>query len=245
MSKKILIIIPARSGSTRVKNKNLKKLGGKPLLYFKIKQCLKIKSAEVIVSTNCNKIAKFAKKCGAKVPFLRKKKYATSIASTTSVILEVLRQMKIKAIKIPDYIGVFPPTNPFLKSNSIELALKKLTKTKNINSITSITQIKDHPFNVVQVNKKLKFDILRINKKKYSQFERTQDWPKVFISSPALKISKKSFFIKMINNKSPLLKSKSIDLKSCIGHKISRLESFDINEEQDFEIASNYIKKNS
>ena len=62
MSKKILIIIPARSGSTRVKNKNLRKLGGKPLLYFKIKQCLKIKSAEVIVSTNCNKIAKFAKK---------------------------------------------------------------------------------------------------------------------------------------------------------------------------------------
>ena len=40
MGKKILIIIPARSGSTRVKNKNLKKLGGKPLLYYNIKQCL-------------------------------------------------------------------------------------------------------------------------------------------------------------------------------------------------------------
>ena len=243
MSKKILIIIPARSGSTRVKNKNLKKLGKKPLLYYKIKQCLKIKSAEVFVSTNSDKIAKFAKNCGAKVPFLREKKYATSKASTTSVVLEVLRQMKIRDIKIPNYIGVLPPTNPFLKSESIELALKKITKAKKINSILSITGIKDHPFNVVEVNKKLKFDTLKIKNKKYSQFERTQDWPRVFISSAALKISKKIFFLKMIKNKSPLLKSKAFDLKSCIGYQVTRLESFDINQKQDFEIASFYIKK--
>ena len=130
MGKKILIIIPARSGSTRVKNKNLKKLGGKPLLYYKIKQCLKIKSAEVFVSTNSKKIAKFAKNCGVRVPFLREKKYATSKASTTSVVLDVLRQMKMRNIKIPNYIGVFPPTNPFLKSESIKIALNNLIKTK-------------------------------------------------------------------------------------------------------------------
>ena len=244
MSKKILIIIPARSGSTRVKNKNLKKLGGRPLLYYKIKQCLKIKSAEVFVSTNSEKIAKFAENCGVRVPFLREKKYATSKASTTSVVLDVLRQMKIRNIKIPNYIGVFPPTNPFLKSESIKIALNNLIKTKKVNSILSITEIKDHPFNVVEVNKKLKFDTLKIKNKKYSQFERTQDWPKVFISSAALKISKKNFFFKMIKNKSPLFKSKPFDLKSCIGYQITRLESFDINQKQDFEIASHYIKKN-
>ncbi len=185
MSKKILIIIPARSGSTRVKNKNLKKLGGKPLLHYKIKQCLKVKSGEVLVSTNCSKIARFAQNCGAKVPFLREKKYATSKASTTSVVLEVLRQLKVRNIEIPGYIGVLPPTNPFLKTESIEIALKKLIKAKKINSILAITPIKDHPFNVVEVNKKLKFDTLKIKNKKYSQFERTQDWPKVFVSSAA------------------------------------------------------------
>ena len=153
-----------------------------------------IKSAEVFVSTNSKKIAKFAKNCGVRVPFLREKKYATSKASTTSVVLDVLRQMKMRNIKIPNYIGVFPPTNPFLKSESIKIALNNLIKTKKVNSILSITEIKDHPFNVVEVNKKLKFDTLKIKNKKYSQFERTQDWPRVFISSAALKISKKTFF---------------------------------------------------
>ena len=48
----------------------------------------------------------------------------------------------------------------------------------------------------------------------------------------------------MIKNKSPLFKSKPFDLKSCIGYKITRLESFDINQKKDFEIASHYIKRN-
>ena len=193
MSKKLLIIIPARSGSTRIKNKNLKKLCGKPLLYYKIKECLKVKSSEVLVSTNCNKIAKFARQCGAKVPFLRSKKYANSKASTTSAVLEVLRKMRERNDYIPNYIAVLPPTNPFLKSKSIKLAFEKLNKKKRVNSVLSITQIKDHPFNIVEVNKKLKFDTIKIKIKKYSQFERTQDWPEVYIGSAALKISKKSF----------------------------------------------------
>ena len=49
----------------------------------------------------------------------------------------------------------------------------------------------------------------------------------------------------MLKNKSPLFKSKSFDIKSCIGFKIPRLESFDINQNQDFELASHYLKRNS
>ena len=97
--------------------------------------------------------------------------------------------------------------------------MKNLIK-KRVNSVLSITQIKDHPFNIVEVNKKLKFDTIKIKNKKYSQFERTQDWPEVYIGSAALKISKKVFFLKMLKNKSPLFKSKSFDIKSCIGFKI-------------------------
>ena len=211
--------------------------------FSKIKECLKVKSSEVLVSTNCNKIAKFARQCGAKVPFLRSKKYANSKASTTSAVLEVLRKMRERNDYIPNYIAVLLPTNPFLKSKSINLALEKLNKKKRVNSVLSITQIKDHPFNIVEV-KKLKFDTIKIKNKKYSQFERTQDWPEAHRVS-CVKISKKVFFLKMLKNKSPLFKSKSFDIKSCIGFKIPRLESFDINQNQDFELASHYLKRNS
>ena len=56
MKKNNLILIPARSGSTRVKNKNIKKIGGKPLIYYIIRACVLSKKARVVVSTNSKKI---------------------------------------------------------------------------------------------------------------------------------------------------------------------------------------------
>ena len=87
------IFIPARSGSQRIKNKNLQKINKKDsLLVSKIKTCKKISKTRVVVSTDSKKIKNIALRTGAEVPFMRKKKYATSKASTISVILEYLRQ---------------------------------------------------------------------------------------------------------------------------------------------------------
>ncbi len=243
MSKELLIIVPARSGSTRVKNKNLRALNGKPLIYYKIRECLKLNNATVLVSTNCKKIAKFAKKNGAYVPFLRNKKYATSKSSTTALVLETLRQMKKRSLYVPNFIGILPPTSPFLKNSSILKAFKKIKKLNKVNSILTFTKSSEHPFNVINVKKKLVFDVLKVNNKRYSQFERTQDWPRVFISSAALKISKKKYFLKMINNFSPLNQNKSFDIKSCTGQQISKIEGFDINTLEDFQLAAYFAKK--
>ena len=115
----LLILIPARSGSKRVKNKNMKFLKRTPLLGRKIKSCLKSKIGNIVVSTDSKKIAKYAKKLGAKVPFLRSKKYSSSRASTLSCVLHLLRFYIKKKIVLPKYIGILPATNPFLKSNTI------------------------------------------------------------------------------------------------------------------------------
>ena len=70
-----ICIIPARSGSKRIKNKNLKIFFKKPLIYWTINCALKSKLfKKVIVSTNDKNIAKYARKFGAEVPFLRSKK---------------------------------------------------------------------------------------------------------------------------------------------------------------------------
>ena len=82
--KKNIIFIPARVGSTRVRNKNIQKIGNETLLSRKIKICLKAKIGDVIVSTNSPKIKKYAEKLGAKCPFLRPKIYSSSKASTIS-----------------------------------------------------------------------------------------------------------------------------------------------------------------
>ena len=247
MSKKtnLIIVIPARSNSKRIKNKNLIKLGNLPLLGHKIISCVNSKVGKVFVSTDSVKIANYEKKLGAEVPFIRPKKYATAKASTMSCVLHLIRYFINNKVILPNYIAVLPATNPFLKTSSIKNAYRKLIKNKKYNSINSYTNSPTHPFLIVKNKKKIIFNIIKYEGHKYSDFERTQDWPKVNIVTPALKISKISYFLKFLKNHSPLINKKIFNIKSCIGYKINNIEAFDINTSEDFIIANsifNYIK---
>ena len=75
-NKKIIVIIPARSGSKSIKDKNIILYKGKPLISYSIQIALKSKLVNrVIVSTDSKKYANISKKFGAEVPFLRPKKF--------------------------------------------------------------------------------------------------------------------------------------------------------------------------
>ena len=70
-----ICIIPARSGSKRIKNKNIKKFLGKPIISYSIKTAKKSGCFnKIIVSTDSIKISKIAIQYGADVPFIRSKK---------------------------------------------------------------------------------------------------------------------------------------------------------------------------
>ncbi len=244
--KKNIIFIPARTGSTRVPNKNIQKLGSDTLLSRKIKICLKAKIGEVVVSTNSNKIKKYVEKLGAKCPYLRPKKYSTSKASMISAILDYLRFLKKKNLEIPNSITVCPVTNPFLRSESIRSAYNKFLKTK-FTSLNAVTSPEDHPFLFVNLREKIKFDIYKVNGFKWTDLERTQDWPESFIATSALRITKSSYFLKYLNKKSSTFNQKTCNPKSTTFFKIKRIESFDINNSFDIKMARFLFrsKKNS
>ena len=138
MKKKIICIILARGGSKGLKKKNLRKVDGKPLIYYPIKDALKTKIIDdIIVSTDDKKIAFFAKKYGAKVPFIRPKKLSGDLATTESCLKHALltyeRQNKVKY----DY-GVFiGATDIFRDINWIIEGVKILNKNKKIESVFS------------------------------------------------------------------------------------------------------------
>ena len=74
MKNKIIAIIPCRSGSKGIKNKNIKKIFGKPLIYYSIFFALQCKFIDrVIVSTDSKRYKKISKSFGAEGPFLRPK----------------------------------------------------------------------------------------------------------------------------------------------------------------------------
>jgi len=239
----VTIIIPARSGSTRVKDKNLQKIGGVSLLEKKIKICKSLKIGNVVVSTNSKKMAKLSSNAGAEIPFLRPKKYSSAKASTASTVLHYLRFLKKNNKEIPDYIAILPVTNPFLEKKSIIQAYKKIIKNKNVNSIIAYAEANDHPFTFVNLKKKVLFNIFKYKGSIYSDFERTQDWPKAYIGSAALKITKSSYFLRYLDEQSPLFNIKTFDLKKTIGVKISKKESFDINDKADLLYADQFLNK--
>ena len=236
--KSFLIIIPARSGSTRIKNKNLRKIKGKSLLEIKIKSCKKIKHARVVVSTDSKKIGNFAMRAGAAVPYLRPKKYSSSKSSTLASVLDMIRFLKKKEKYIPEYIGILPPTNPFLKTKSILKAYNKLKKQKKINSIIGFSKSNDHPFSyILGFKNKINFNIIKYRNRVYSDYERTQDWPSSYVASASLKIARFKFFDQFLTNYSPVINQKTFDINNSIGIELSQIENFDINTEYDLNFA--------
>ena len=92
---KNLAIIPARSGSKGLKDKNIKLLNGKPLMAYTIEAAIQSKMFdEVMVSTDSEEYADIAKKYGAKVPFMRSSELSNDTASSWDVVRDVLHKYK-------------------------------------------------------------------------------------------------------------------------------------------------------
>jgi CMP-N-acetylneuraminic acid synthetase len=123
---KIVALIPARSGSRRVKNKNIRLLVSKPLIAYTIESALKCKSIDrVIVSTDSPLIAKIAKKYGAEVPFLRPASISKSHSTEYEFHSHLLDELSNKKY-FPEYIVNLYPTCPLRTTLSIEKALKMI-----------------------------------------------------------------------------------------------------------------------
>jgi N-acylneuraminate cytidylyltransferase len=107
-----LAIIPARGGSKGVPGKNIREIGGKPLIAWSIEQARAVPAiADVIVSTDSEEIAEVARRFGASVPFLRPAELARDETATEPVMLHALDQYRVLAGE-PDALILLQPTSP-------------------------------------------------------------------------------------------------------------------------------------
>ena len=137
---KNIAIIPARSGSKGLKDKNIRLLNGKPLLAYTIEAALKSKCYDtVMVSTDSKKYAKIAMEYGAEVPFLRGDENSKDNASPWEVVKEVL--LKYKELgKEFDTFTLLQPTSPLRNAKDIKNAYAEL-KEKNANAVVSMCEL--------------------------------------------------------------------------------------------------------
>ena len=139
-----IAIIPARSGSKGLKDKNIKELCGKPLMAYTIEAAIQSKVFDCVhVSTDSKEYADIAKLYGADVPFLRDPEYAQDTTSTWDTVRHVLDKYAEQGQKF-DMVTVLQPTSPLRTAEDI-VAAYKLFKDRDAMSVVSVCEMEHCP----------------------------------------------------------------------------------------------------
>ena len=239
---KPICIIPARKGSKRIKNKNIKLFAGKPLISYVIKIAKKSKLfSRIIVSTDSRKIANIAKKYGAEAPFIRNKKLSNDYAPSIEVLLDCIR--KINSINIKYHFFIYPGA-PLISSKDLIKAFKVI-KEKKVDHLLAMTNYNVSPFGACKIKKngivtfcwpkKVKDEIKRRAFKKLPNLVHDTGTfyiyrTKALLTAKKRGLAKSSYFISQ--------------KKTCY-YLLHKLKSVDINTIEDFEFAESLYKLNN
>ena len=140
---KILAIIPARAGSKGVPGKNIRPLGGKPLLQWTIETALAVAGlARVVASTEDAEIADLARAGGAEVPFLRPPNLATDTAKSIDVVINVLQTLESKGESY-DAVCLLQATTPYRSVALLQRAIEDF-ESNDFTGLISVSSVPTH-----------------------------------------------------------------------------------------------------
>ena len=150
---KVLCIIPARSGSKTIKNKNILKLNNKELIYYSIKFAQKLRFLDkIIFSSDSSRYLKIAKEHGSKNLHKRSINLSQDNSLTYDLVKEIYEE-ELKNGNNFNLILILQPTSPFRDLKTFIKAYKILTK-KKYDTVLSVREVKDHPERMKKFSKK-------------------------------------------------------------------------------------------
>ena len=227
---KILCIILARSGSKTVKNKNIAKINGKPLIWYTIKEARKSKVFEdIVVSTDSERYANIARKYGAIVPFLRPKKLSSSKSKAIDCLKYTFKKLEKLNNKKYDYLIELMITNPLKNFKDIQNVAKIQIKTK-ADSVIAVHRVMDgHPMRAKKIiNNKIRDFCV----KEIPETHRQQLKPKAYFRSGSIYSMRRD----------QLLKGVRYGTKNSVPYILPNERVINIDEKIDFEFAKFLIE---
>lgn len=220
-SKSTVAIITARGGSKRIPRKNIKPFLGQPIIKYSIDAALKAGCfTEVMVSTDDEEIAIYAKSCGAVVPFLRSNETSNDFATTAEVITEVLKQYK-QINKHFNYACCIYPTAPFITAQKLQLAYEKLIQKK----AKSVVPIVRFGFPILR-SFKVDEGLVKMNWPEYMN-SRSQDLPAAYHDCGQFYFLETEAF----------LQEQKLFTNNTVGMEMPESEVQDIDNEEDWKVA--------
>lgn len=152
---KVLALIPARGGSKRVPKKNIKDLGGRPLLAYTIEQGKASKYIDrLIVSTDDEEIIRVAKTFGAEVPFVRPEELSGDAVTDFPVFVHALEWLQEHENYEPDIVVQLRPTHPLRNIEDVDRAIEILSEHPEADSVRTVKEPDQTPYKMYKINEK-------------------------------------------------------------------------------------------
>ena len=229
----VIGLIPARAGSKRVKNKNIRKLGDHPLIAYSIAAAVESGIFDmVVVSTDSSLIADVARHYGADVPFLRPVEFAGEKSPDIEWIEYTLQRLR-EAGRSFDCFSILRPTSPFRQAATIQRAWREFRGEAGVDSLRAVERCRQHPGKMWIVRGRRMFPLLPIGPAEQPwHSSQYQALPEVYAQNASLEMA----WTRVV-----------FDGRTIAGHVLmpfftSDYEGFDINDARDWWFAEELVR---
>ena len=224
---RILFLIPARKGSKGLPGKNIKFLGGKPLIEYSIDFALNNLKLddELCISTNDDDVIKIAKSKGISIPFIRPDELASDEATSYDVIIHAINHYQ-KLNQTFDAVLLLQPTSPLRINDDLTRLLNEYDDDTDM--VVSVKLAKENPYFTLFEENSEGF----LMKSKIGNYNRRQDCPEVYAFNGSM----------YLINIASIRKSRIADLKYIKKIIMTEERSVDIDTLADWTLAEFYLK---
>lgn len=145
----IYAIIPARSGSKGVKNKNISLLNGVELIAYSIRFAQKLNVDKIICSTDSPLYADIAKKYGAEVPFLRSPKASSDIAMEEDILEDLYDKFDSNCMPYPELFVWLRPTFVFRDASAVKRCIDRMRQEPDLSACRTICETESRLYTII------------------------------------------------------------------------------------------------
>jgi N-acylneuraminate cytidylyltransferase len=186
----IVALIPARAGSKRIPDKNIRPLAGHPLIAYTISSALQSQVfSAVIVSTDSQLYGDIAAHYGAEVPHLRPEEFAGDLSPDIEWVEYTLNQLRQDGREY-DCFSILRPTSPFRLPETIQMAWRAFKEEKGVDSLRAVEKCKQHPGKMWVVRGKRMMPLLPLTPAEQPwHSSQYQSLPEVYVQNASLEIA--------------------------------------------------------
>jgi CMP-N,N'-diacetyllegionaminic acid synthase len=231
---KSIALIPARCGSKRVPDKNIRKLGDHPLIAYTISAAVNSGIFDtVLVSTDSVEYAEIASHYGAEIPFIRPREIAGSKSPDIDWVQFTLTELAAQGREY-EYFSILRPTSPFRLPETIRRAWHQFHEFNKADSLRAIELCHEHPGKMWVVRDEIMHPLMPLTPPEQPwHSSQYASLPEVYVQNASLEIAR-SVVVRQ---------SSTISGQIVMPFITEGLEGFDINNEEDWVLAEHYMNQ--